>query len=210
MTELNWIRLALSTPQSPTVPGFRRSYFGITAAAISRRTTSLGRLRETAASATMARGGDPRLPRRHREHTLRDWDTFNRDVIEEFRATGGKRAGRFTNRPLLLLTTTGARSGLPRTIPLVYSRDGDRLVVIASKGGESTNPDWYHNLLANPTVTVELPGETFRATASIAEGAERRRLFDQQAAQMPFFAEYERTTPRRIPVVVLTRLDSAD
>jgi deazaflavin-dependent oxidoreductase (nitroreductase family) len=138
---------------------------------------------------------------------MRDWDQFNRGVIEEFRGTGGKTAGRFTGRPLLLLTTTGAKTGRPRTVPLVYSRDGDRLVVIASKGGEPTNPDWYHNLLANPTVTVELPGETFRAAATVADGAERRRLFDQQAALMPFFAEYERTTARQIPVVILERLD---
>jgi deazaflavin-dependent oxidoreductase (nitroreductase family) len=136
---------------------------------------------------------------------MRDWDEFNRGVIDEFRATDGKAAGRFTDRPLLLLTTTGARTGQPRTIPLVYSRDGDRIVVIASKGGEPTNPDWYHNLVANPAVTVELPGETYPATASIAEGAERRRLFDQQAADMPFFWDYERTTARQIPVVVLER-----
>jgi deazaflavin-dependent oxidoreductase (nitroreductase family) len=140
---------------------------------------------------------------------MRDWDQFNRGVVEEFRATGGKAAGRFSGRPLLLLTTTGAKSGLPRTVPLLYSRDGDRLVVIASRGGEPINPDWYHNLVAHPTVTVELPAETFRAIATVAEGAERRRLFDQQAAQMPFFAEYERTTSRHIPVVVLERLDQS-
>jgi len=137
---------------------------------------------------------------------MRDWDDFNRGLIEEFRATGGKVTGRCANRPLLLLTTTGARSGLPRTVPLVYTRDGDRIVVIASKGGEPTNPDWYHNLGANPIVTVELPGDTFQARASVADGDERQRLFDQQAAEMPFFAEYERTTPRQIPVVVLERI----
>src|SRR5262245_16671674 len=140
---------------------------------------------------------------------MRDWEQFNRGVIEEFRATGGKAAGRFTGRPLLMLTTTGARSGQPRTVPLLYSHDGDRVVVIASKGGEPSNPDWYHNLVANPTVTVELPGETYRARATVAQGAERRRLFDQQAAQMPFFAEYERTTAREIPVVVFERLDQS-
>ena len=140
---------------------------------------------------------------------MRDWHEFNRGIADEFRTSQGTSAGRFTNRPLLLLTTTGARTGQPRTVPLVYSRDGDRLVVLASKGGEPTNPDWYHNLLANPAVTVELPGETFRAIASIAAGAERRRLFDQHAAEMPFFRDYERTAPRQIPVVVLTRLDDA-
>jgi len=82
-------------------------------------------------------------------------------------------------------------------------------VVIASKGGEPTHPDWYHNLLAHPEATVEVGGETFPVRTEVAQGAERRRLFDQQAAQMPFFAEYERTTPRIIPVVILTRSDSS-
>src|SRR5687767_1278791 len=91
---------------------------------------------------------------------MRDWNDFNRGIVEEFRATGGKVRGRFANRPLMLLTTTGAKTGLPRTTPLVYTTDGDRVVVIASKGGAPTNPDWYHNLVANPIVTVELPGET--------------------------------------------------
>jgi deazaflavin-dependent oxidoreductase (nitroreductase family) len=143
---------------------------------------------------------------RVRGGTMRDWDEFNRGIVDEFRETAGKVSGRFANRPLMLLTTTGARSGLPRTVPLVYSRDGDDIVVIASKGGEPTNPDWYHNLVANPIVTVELPGDTFRARAVVAQGDERRHLFDQQAAQMPFFADYERTTPRQIPVVVLERI----
>ena len=139
---------------------------------------------------------------------MRDWDGFNRGLVEEFRATEGHVTGRFAGRPLLLLTTTGAKSGLDRTIPLLYTRDGENIVVIASKGGEPTNPDWYHNLVANPIVTVELPGDTFRARAVVAQGDERRRLFDQQAAQMPFFADYERTTPRQIPVVVLERIAS--
>jgi deazaflavin-dependent oxidoreductase (nitroreductase family) len=139
--------------------------------------------------------------------TMRDWHAFNRGLVEEFRASGGKVTGRFANRPLVLLTTMGARTGLPRTVPLVYTTDGDRIVVTASKGGEPTNPDWYHNLVADPLVTVELPGETFRARAIVPQGEERDRLYNQQAAQMPFFAEYERTTPRKIPVVVLERID---
>ena len=139
---------------------------------------------------------------------MRDWDAFNRGLVEEFRATDGHVTGRFAGRPLVLLTTTGARSGLPRTIPLVYSRDGDNIVVIASKGGEPTHPDWYHNLVANPIVTVELPGDTYQANAIVTQGAERRRLFDQQAAEMPFFAEYELTTPRQIPVILLQRIPS--
>ena len=136
---------------------------------------------------------------------MRDWHAFNAGVVEQFRANGGAVPGRWENRPLLLLTTTGARSGLLRTTPLLYSTDGDRLVVIASKGGEPTHPDWYHNLVANPDATVELGRETFPVRARVTVGAERRRLFDQQAALMPFFADYERTTPRDIPVVVLTR-----
>jgi len=138
---------------------------------------------------------------------MRDWHAFNEGVVEHFRANGGVGPGRWAQRPLLLLTTVGAKTGLPRTTPLIYSRDGDRLVVIASKGGEPTHPDWYHNLLAHPEATVEVGSETFPVRAEVAAGAERRRLFDQQAALMPFFAEYERTTAREIPVVVLTRGD---
>jgi deazaflavin-dependent oxidoreductase (nitroreductase family) len=134
----------------------------------------------------------------------RDWHAFNEGVVERFRANGR----RWPDGPLLLLTTTGARTGLPRTTPLVYSRDGERLVVIASKGGEPTNPDWYHNLVAHPEAIVEVDGARFPVRAEVATGAERRRLFDQQAAQMPFFADYERATPREIPVVVLTRVAS--
>jgi deazaflavin-dependent oxidoreductase (nitroreductase family) len=136
---------------------------------------------------------------------MRDWQAFNEGVVEAFRANGGTVPGRWTNQPLLLLTTIGARSGLPQTTPLLYSTDGDRYVVIASKGGEPTHPDWYHNLLAHPEATVEVGSESFAVRVQVAAGAERRRLFDQQAALMPFFAEYERTTAREIPVVVLVR-----
>ncbi|HUG62388.1 MAG TPA: nitroreductase family deazaflavin-dependent oxidoreductase [Methylomirabilota bacterium] len=132
---------------------------------------------------------------------------FNQLLIEEFRANDGKVTGVFADRPLLILTTTGAKSGQPREAPLVYTTDGDRLVVIASKGGAPTNPDWFHNLVANPLTTVELPGETFAARASVPEGAERDRLFDAQAAEMPGFADYQRNTSRRIPVVVLERVE---
>ena len=141
--------------------------------------------------------------------TMRDWRAFNQGVVEQFRANGGVGPGRWGNQPLLLLTTTGARSGLPRTTPLLYSTDGDRFVVIASKGGEPTHPDWYYNLLAHPEATVEVGAETVPVQAKVAQGAERWRLFDQQSAQMPFFAEYECTTSRTIPVVVLTRHDAS-
>jgi deazaflavin-dependent oxidoreductase (nitroreductase family) len=131
---------------------------------------------------------------------------FNQKVIAEFRANGGKVGPPFENAPLILLTTTGAKSGQPRVAPLVYTTDGDRMVILASKAGAPTNPDWYHNLVANPTATVETGSETFPVRASVAEGTERQRLYDQQAAQMPGFAEYQKKTTRQIPVVVLERV----
>jgi deazaflavin-dependent oxidoreductase (nitroreductase family) len=130
---------------------------------------------------------------------------FNRQLIEEFRTNGGKVTGQFAGRPLLLLTSTGAKSRHAYTTPLVYTKDGNRLVIIASKGGAPTNPDWYHNLVAHPMATVELPGERFQAKAVVTTGAERDRLFNQQAEQMPNFAEYQRNTTRKIPVIVLER-----
>jgi deazaflavin-dependent oxidoreductase (nitroreductase family) len=140
---------------------------------------------------------------------MRDWHEFNRGGVKQVRASGSVGSGRWADRPLLLLTTTGAKSGLPRTTPLLYSTDGDRFVVIASKGGERTHPDWYRNLLAHLEAVVEVGPETFAVRAEVAQGAERRRLFDQHAAQMPFFADYERTAPRTIPVVELTRREAA-
>jgi deazaflavin-dependent oxidoreductase (nitroreductase family) len=130
----------------------------------------------------------------------RDWQAYNLGIIEEFRANGGKSG-------LILLTTTGARSGEPRVVPLNYSEDGDRIIVIASKGGSPTHPDWYHNLLAHPEVTIERGQETYRAHAVVAQGAERQRLFDQQAAQWAFFAEYQKKTAREIPVIVFERIN---
>jgi deazaflavin-dependent oxidoreductase (nitroreductase family) len=135
--------------------------------------------------------------------SVNDW---NKAVVEEFRANGGKVGGQFADRPLLLLHTTGAKSGQERVNPLVYSTDGDRLVVVASKGGAPTNPDWYYNLVANPQVTVEVGTEQFQAQATVAEEPERTRLFDQMAAAMPGFADYQRNTPRILPMIVLTRL----
>ena len=137
-------------------------------------------------------------------HVADDRD-FNQRLIDEFRANDGKVGGPFADQPLLLLTTTGAKSGQRRTMPLVYTPDGDRIVIIASNGGAAWNPAWYHNLRANPVVTVELPGETFDAQATVAVGDERTRLFNQQAALMPGFADYQRNTTREIPVVVLDR-----
>lgn len=130
---------------------------------------------------------------------------FNLKIIEEFRANGGETSGPFKGRPLLLLTTTGAKSGESRTTPLVYTRDGDRVVIIASMGGAPKHPAWYLNLRANPDATIEIGAEKFAARASIAEGAERDRLYAAQAEMMPAFAEYQQKTTRQIPVVVLTR-----
>jgi deazaflavin-dependent oxidoreductase (nitroreductase family) len=131
----------------------------------------------------------------------------NDDVIAQFREYGGEiKEGIFKDAPILLLTTVGARTGKAYLAPLVYLPDGDRYVIIASKGGAPTHPAWYHNLLANPIVTVEVGREKFTARATPVEGAERRRLYDAQAALRPAFARYERMTTREIPVVVLERV----
>jgi len=135
-----------------------------------------------------------------------DFNAFNRSLIAEFRDNDGAVSGPFAGAPLLLLTTTGAKTGAERTTPLVHTRDGDRIVVIASKGGAPSHPDWYRNVTANPEVTVELPGERFRAKARVAEGNERDRLFRAQAELMPNFDEYATKTDRVIPVVVLERV----
>jgi len=134
------------------------------------------------------------------------YNDFNEKIIAEFRANGGVVGGQFAGAPLLLLTTTGAKSGQPRISPLVYNTDGDRMVIIASKAGAPTNPDWYYNLVANPTVTLEVGTEKFQAQASVAEEPERERLYNQVATKMPGFAEYQRNTTRVIPVVVLERI----
>ena len=134
-----------------------------------------------------------------------DMGAFNRALIEEFRANGGRLSGRFANSSLLLLTTTGAKSGQPRTVPLGYVRDGDRLIILAANAGAPAHPDWYHNLRANPLVTVELDAERFQAQASVADGTERDRL----AALIPYFAAQQEKTSRIIPVVILERLDAA-
>ena len=132
---------------------------------------------------------------------------LNATVVEDFRAHGGRiSAGPFAGRPVLLLTTTGAKTGEPRLAPLVYSRDGDRLVIVGSKAGAPVHPAWYLNLIANPIVTVEVGGETFQARATVAEGHERDRLYAQHAVQYPNFVEYQQRTARRIPVILLERL----
>jgi deazaflavin-dependent oxidoreductase (nitroreductase family) len=131
---------------------------------------------------------------------------FNERVIKEFRSNDGKVGTPFANAPMILLTHTGAKSGKSYTTPLVYSRDGDRIIVIASKAGAPNNPSWYHNLVAHPTVTLEIGTERFQAKARVATGDERERLFNQQAAQMAVFNEYRQKTTRQIPVIVFERV----
>src|SRR5438874_6243241 len=115
---------------------------------------------------------------------------FNTAIIEEFRSNEGRVGGGFEGAPMLLLHTTGAKSGQERVNPMVYATDGDNLVVFGSKGGAPTHPDWYHNLRANPTARVEVGTDIFDATARTAEGEERERLWSRQKQVMPGFADY--------------------
>lgn len=136
-----------------------------------------------------------------------EYAAFTRALIEDFRAHEGQvTSGPFLGRPLLLLTTNGAKSGEARLAPVVYSRDGDDLVIIASKGGAPTHPAWYHNLVANPVATVEVGPETIQVRAEAVDGAERDRLYAAHAAIHPSFLEYEQKTSRRIPVLRLRRI----
>jgi deazaflavin-dependent oxidoreductase (nitroreductase family) len=128
----------------------------------------------------------------------------NMAIIQEFRANAGKVGGPFAGRTLLILHTIGAKSGQERLNPVAYIKDGDRFVIIASKGGAPTNPDWYYNIVANPQVTVEAGTEQFAARASISTEPERTRLYDKMVEMMPGFAEYQKKTTRIIPVIILT------
>lgn len=134
-------------------------------------------------------------------------DELNQRVITEFRANKGKVGGMFEGMPVLLMTMKGAKTGRTLIRPVCYGRDGDTIVIIASYGGAPHNPPWYHNLVANPAVTIEVGAERFEAKASVTSGQERQRLFDQMAKQMPFFADYQKKTARQIPVLVLKRVD---
>ncbi len=131
---------------------------------------------------------------------------YNRRIIEEFRANGGRVTSHPARDQLLLLTTTGAKTGRRLTTPVMYTDDGDRLLVYATKAGAPTNPAWYHNLVANPRVTVEVGTERFEADATVITGEERDRLYSQHAAKYPGFAEYQQKTSRTIPVVALRRV----
>jgi deazaflavin-dependent oxidoreductase (nitroreductase family) len=137
----------------------------------------------------------------------RAMDQLNQGVIKEFRANQGKVGGPMEGMPVLLLTMTGAKTGRTLTRPLCYSRDGERIVIIASYGGGPRNPPWYYNLLVNPVVTVEVGSEKFKARAAQASGVERQRLFEAQARLMPFFNDYQQKTKRQIPVLTLTKID---
>jgi len=130
---------------------------------------------------------------------------FNKGIIEEFRANGGVVGGHFDGMNLLLVHTTGAKSGLERINPVAQIMDGDRYVIIASKGGAPTNPDWYYNIKANPEVTIEVGTQKFPALAAITEEPERSELFEKMASQYPGFEDYKEKTKRVIPVVSLTR-----
>src|SRR5207247_922502 len=129
----------------------------------------------------------------------------NRQTIEQFREDRAKGGSAFAGRPLLLLTTTGARSGQRRVSPMMYVPDGDRLLVIASNIGAPKHPDWYHNLVAHPEVTVEVGSETYDATALVTEGAERQRLWDMIVGKHQFFVEHQAKTTRQIPIIALER-----
>src|SRR5512138_2235715 len=135
---------------------------------------------------------------------MSEWNDRNQKIIDEFRANGGKVGGPFAGRTLLLLHTKGAKSGQERINPVAYVKDGDRYVVIASKGGAPTNPSWYYNLVTNPLVTVEVGKDKFQVRASVTKEPERTRLYDKMVEMMPGFAEYRKKTTRQIPVMVLT------
>lgn len=131
---------------------------------------------------------------------------FNKAIIDEFRANEGVVGGQFAGATLLLLSTTGAKSGLTRVNPLAYLVDGDRQIIIASFAGAPTSPPWYHNLLANPEVGVEVGSEQFTAKAGVLDEPERTELYAKMIEVMPVFSEYQSKTTRVIPVVALTRL----
>lgn len=139
----------------------------------------------------------------------RDWNTQNADVIGKFRRNGGRVGGYFADKPLLLLTTTGARTGQRRTNPLGYLEDNGRYVVFASVAGGNRDPGWYHNARAVPQVHVEVGSDSMPALAREATGPERLRLLERHAAAHPEWAVYQTRTSRPIPVLVLVPQPSA-
>jgi deazaflavin-dependent oxidoreductase (nitroreductase family) len=139
---------------------------------------------------------------------MTDFNDWNQKIIEEFRSAGGKVGGQFAGAPILLLTSTGAKTGQERTTPMMYLADGGRFVVFASKAGAPTSPDWYHNLVAHPRASVEVGTETFEVDAEVASREERDRVYAIQAERYPGFAEYQEKTTRVIPVVILKRVEA--
>jgi deazaflavin-dependent oxidoreductase (nitroreductase family) len=133
------------------------------------------------------------------------FNDFNQKIMEEFHANGGKVGGRFAGVDILILTSTGRKSGQMRWNPIAYSTDRDRYIIVASKGGAPTSPDWYHNLVANGSAVIEVGNDVIPVEATIATGAERDRLYAQHATRMPAFTDYAKNTTRTIPVIVLTR-----
>jgi len=137
---------------------------------------------------------------------MTDMNEWNQKIIAEFRANDGKVGGDFEKLPLLLLHHIGAKSGVERVNPLAYQAVGDSLAVFASKGGAPTNPDWFHNLVANPDASIEIGVESYAVRARVATEEERERIWNAQKEAFPNFAEYEQTAgKRRIPVVILDR-----
>jgi deazaflavin-dependent oxidoreductase (nitroreductase family) len=136
-----------------------------------------------------------------------DYQAFTRMLMDDIRSNGKPTMGPMAGRPLMILTTKGARSGQNRSAIVTYSREGDRYVVAGSKSGEPTHPAWYHNLKAHPEVTVEAGGEKFTARATDVTGHERDRLWNQHVAEHPVFGDYPKLTDRVIPVIVLERID---
>lgn len=135
---------------------------------------------------------------------------FNRNLINDLRTNGGRPSGGpFVGRDMVILTTKGAKSGDLRETPLVYTKDGDKVVIIASKGGAPTHPAWFHNLKAHPDVTIEILGHKYRARADFPDGDEYERLYLQHATINPAFHDYRKKTSRKIPVVVLEKLGPA-
>jgi deazaflavin-dependent oxidoreductase (nitroreductase family) len=137
--------------------------------------------------------------------SISETSDFNERNIKEFRANHGRVGGGFEGAPLVLLHTTGARTGEPRVNPTMYLPDGERYLVFASKAGADTNPDWYHNLKAHPEIQIEIGDQTLAVHAEEVFGPERDTLFERQATLFPGFAGYQRKTDRRIPVMALSK-----
>ncbi len=134
---------------------------------------------------------------------MRDYNAWNKEVIEEFRANGGWAGGHLEGMPLLILFNYGAKTGALRINPLAYQKVEGGYAIFGSKGGSPTNPSWYHNLMANPEVEIELGTESFKVRARLTEGEERERIWTRQKLDFPQFADYEKKTSRQIPVLVL-------